>query len=205
MSYDKNHPLQQHGITNYALLVRNEDFHLYSVEQQGKPLVLKVMCNPDLFYAELDVFHRLQTLNVGGQVEEKQVLRLVNHFSFQTPLYDDATSSQYSSDGGIAELDHFYLLFETCSTNLYQMITIRKSKFAQQQQKQGAFAVSPSVSSFNNIVLFDADNMNMFSEQELIRLITRLIELFASLQEAKIAHRNIKPANLVFSVLTARK
>ena len=47
-------------------------------------------------------------------------------------MMDDATSSQYSSDGGIAELDHFYILFETCSTNLYQMITVRKQKFFMQ-------------------------------------------------------------------------
>ena len=59
MSYDQKHPLQQHGISNYALLVRNEDFHLYSVVKDGKPLVLKVMCNPDLYYAELDVFYRI--------------------------------------------------------------------------------------------------------------------------------------------------
>lgn len=51
----------------------------------------------------------------------------------------------------------------------------------------------------------EVDNMNMFSEQEMIRLITRLIELFSKLQEAKIAHRNIKPANLVFSVQAARR
>ena len=47
-------------------------------------------------------------------------------------MYDnDLESSMYSDADGIAELDHFYLLFETCSTNLYQMITIRKQKFAQ--------------------------------------------------------------------------
>ena len=34
---------------------------------------------------------------------------------------------------------------------------------------------------------------------------TRLIELFASFQDSRIAHRNIKPANLVFSVMNARK
>ena len=59
------------------------------------------------------------------------MLRLHQWFQFQTPMFDDAASSQLSSDGGIAELDHFYLLFETCSTNLYQMISIRKQKFAQ--------------------------------------------------------------------------
>ena len=52
-------------MSNYAQLVKNEDFHLYSVEKNGKPLVLKVMCDPDLFYAELAVFQRLKTLSVG--------------------------------------------------------------------------------------------------------------------------------------------
>ena len=41
--------------------------------------------------------------------------------------------------------------------------------------------------------------MNMFSEMDLKRLIIRLVDLFAQLQRANIAHRNIKPANLVFS------
>ena len=41
--------------------------------------------------------------------------------------------------------------------------------------------------------------MNMFSEQDLLRLIARLVDLFARLQRVKIAHRNIKPANLVIS------
>ena len=41
--------------------------------------------------------------------------------------------------------------------------------------------------------------MNMFSESDLMRIISRLVDLFAQLQKAKIAHRNIKPANLVYS------
>ena len=56
MNYPQNHPLIEQGLSNYAQLVKNEDFHLYSVEKNGKPLVLKVMCDPDLFYAELAVF-----------------------------------------------------------------------------------------------------------------------------------------------------
>ena len=38
-----------------------------------------------------------------------------------------------------------------------------------------------------------------------MRLTMRLIYLFASLQDAKIAHRNIKPANLVFCSIPSRK
>ena len=80
------------------------------------------------------------------------------------------------------ELDHFYLLFETCSTNLYQMIAMRKQKFAHQQAKAGRRpSVSQSMSSFNNVVRLEVENMNMFSEAELIRLITRLVDLFAQL------------------------
>jgi len=184
------------------LLVKNEDFHLYSVEKGGKPYVLKVMCDPDLFYAELAVFNRIKALQTGASDSEKLILRLTNYFQFQTPLTaDDVTSSQYSSDGGVTELDHFYLLFETCSTNLYQMITIRKQKFAQQMAKQGRLgSEAQSMSSFNNVVRLEGDKMNMFREQEMVRLVSRLVDLFAALQEAKVVHRNIKPANLVFSI-----
>lgn len=204
MHFSAEHPLQQQGLSKFALLVKNEDFHLYSVEKSGRPLLLKVMCDPDLFYAELAVFNRIQTLTAGSEElrQEKVALRLRNYFQFQTPLYDDAASSQQSSDAGIAELDHFYLLFETCSTNLYQMIAMRKQKFEQMLRKQGAGpgACAQSISSFNtNVVRLQEATMNMFSESDLMRIVTRLVDLFAQLQKAKIAHRNIKPANLVYS------
>ena len=64
--FSQHHPLQEQGLSNYSLLVKNEDFHLYSVEQNNKPLILKVMCDPDLFYSELAVFNRIQTLSVGA-------------------------------------------------------------------------------------------------------------------------------------------
>ena len=94
---------------------------------------------------------------------------------------DDAASSQYSSDGGIGELDHFYMLFETCSANLYQMITVRKQKFFKAQQKAGKVSEIKSETTFANIVRLEADSMNMFSENDLLRLIVRLIDLFARL------------------------
>ena len=54
------------------------------------------------------------------------------------------------------------------------------------------------MSSFNNLVRLDSDNLNMFTEQEVLKLIRRLAGYFAKLQRAGIAHCNIKPANLVF-------
>jgi len=80
MNFAQSHPLSEQGLGNYALLVKNEDFHLYSVEQNGKPLVLKVMCDPDLFYAELAVFNRIRTLQVGASESDKKVLQLKNYF-----------------------------------------------------------------------------------------------------------------------------
>lgn len=80
MNFAQSHPLSEQGLSNYALLVKNEDFHLYSVEQNGKPLVLKVMCDPDLFYAELAVFNRIRTLQVGASESDKKVLQLKNYF-----------------------------------------------------------------------------------------------------------------------------
>ena len=60
-------------------------------------LMLKVMCDPDLFYSELDVFRRIETLTVGAEEssQEKMALRLINYFQFQTPMYElvDMTSS----------------------------------------------------------------------------------------------------------------
>lgn len=62
------------------------------------------------------------------------------------------------------------------------MITTRKQKFAQQQQKKGReSSVAMSTSSFNHILRLEADNMNMFSEQDMTLLIVRLVELFARL------------------------
>lgn len=43
------------------------------------------------------------------------------------------------------------------------------------------------------------DSHLMFTEEELLQLTQRLIHLFATLQKVNVAHRNIKPANLVFS------
>ena len=45
----------------------------------------------------------------------------------------------------------------------------------------------------------------MYTEQELLSLIMRLVSIFAKLQRANIAHRNIKPANLVFSAGSGKK
>lgn len=55
-----------------------------------------------------------------------------------------------------------------------------------------------STSTFNqNVMKFDSQLM--FTEEELLQLTQRLIHLFATLQKVNVAHRNIKPANLVFS------
>ena len=51
-----------------------------------------------------------------------------------------------------------------------------------QQQKAGKGVRAPSMSSFtNNVVRIEQDSMNMFSENDLVRLIVRLIDLFARL------------------------
>ena len=84
LHYSQEHPLRQQGLGNYALLVKNQDYHLYSVEQANKPLMLKVMCDPDLFYAELAVFQRLETLafpkTPQSERDNKVALRLQHWF-----------------------------------------------------------------------------------------------------------------------------
>ena len=57
--FSEKHPLYDQGLTKFALLVKNEDFHLYSVMKNKKQALLKVMCDPDLFYAELSAVSRL--------------------------------------------------------------------------------------------------------------------------------------------------
>ena len=47
-----------------------------------------------------------------------------------------------------------------------------------------------------NVMKFDADLM--LSENEILSFIIRLVHLCATLQKVNVAHRNIKPANLVF-------
>ena len=51
--FSAKHPLYDQGLSKFALLVKNEDFHLYSVMQGKKHLLLKVMCDPDLYYHEM--------------------------------------------------------------------------------------------------------------------------------------------------------
>ena len=48
-----------------------------------------------------------------------------------------------------------------------------------------------------NVIKFDADLM--LTESELLAFTLRLVHLCATLQKINVAHRNIKPANLVFS------
>ena len=43
-------------------------------------MVLKVMCDPDLFYAELAVFDRIKTLQFGNDENAKTALQLKNYF-----------------------------------------------------------------------------------------------------------------------------
>ena len=55
-----------------------------------------------------------------------------------------------------------------------------------------------SVSTVNtNVIKFDKDLM--WSEAELLSFIMRLVHICATLQKINVAHRNIKPANLIFS------
>ena len=55
-----------------------------------------------------------------------------------------------------------------------------------------------SVSTVNtNVIKFDKDLM--WSEAELLSFIMRLVHICATFQKINVAHRNIKPANLVFS------
>jgi len=45
----------------------------------------------------------------------------------------------------------------------------------------------------------------MFTENEMLSLILKLVTIFAQLQRSNIAHRNIKPANLVFGIKKTAK
>ena len=82
LHYTASHPLREQRLTNYALLVKNEDFHLYSVEQDGQPLILKVMCDPDLFYNELEVYTRL--MGFENKLDSKdESATTFNSFSLQ--------------------------------------------------------------------------------------------------------------------------
>jgi len=45
----------------------------------------------------------------------------------------------------------------------------------------------------------------MFTEQEMLALMQKLVSIFAQFQRSNIAHRNIKPANLVFGVKKTTK
>lgn len=83
LHYNQEHPLIKQGLSDYSLLVKNEDFHLYSVEQNHKQMILKVMCDPDLFYGELEVYKRIQCLSLPmGSEESKFVLQLKQWFQF---------------------------------------------------------------------------------------------------------------------------
>lgn len=69
----------------------------------------------------------------------------------------------------------FYLICESFKHNLLQSITIKQSV---DQSKFFAGA-------------------NYFTEQEMRHIVSTLIDIFGDLQRKKIAHRNIKPANIV--------
>ena len=77
------------GLTKFALLVENEDYHLYSVLYKKKQALLKVVCDPDLFYREHTALTRL------GSISEKPnhsipdvTLRLKEYYTFATPIQE---------------------------------------------------------------------------------------------------------------------
>ena len=97
--------------------------------QNKKHLLLKVMCDPDLFYAELSAVSRLQATGQKAQncTIPDVTLRLKQWFQFQTPMYEDDGSQKDDGSESFA-LDHFYMLFEICRSNLFQIIAARKQK-----------------------------------------------------------------------------
>ena len=81
--FSSKHPLYEQGLTKFALLVKNEDFHLYSVMKNKKQALLKVMCDPDLFYAELSAVTRLGATGSKSTYPGSEVtLRLKEWFTF---------------------------------------------------------------------------------------------------------------------------
>ena len=70
LHFKDTHPLAQLGLTKFQQLVKGEDFHLYSCNQGKKNLLLKVICDPGLFYNELAVITRLKTLAFNSTTDK---------------------------------------------------------------------------------------------------------------------------------------
>lgn len=158
------------------------------------PALLKVMCDNVLYETELMVIQRLNAFS-GPDSNQGITLRMKENFHFIAPSdYDDAATilSENQDD------EHFYFIFETCRSNLFQSLATRKNKLLQSKVVDDDATENMSTSTYNpNVLKFE--HCTKWSEAELLSFILRLIQICATLQRVNVAHRNIKPANLVFA------
>jgi len=87
-------------------------------------------------------------------------------------MLEDIDGSQIDEGSESLALDHFYMLFEICRSNLFQIIASRKKRL---QPPEDAI----SEATFFQIIKLDAQNLNMFTEQEMLALIQKLVSIFA--------------------------
>lgn len=86
-------------------------------------MLLKVMCDNVLYETELLVISRLGAFLKADEPNRGVTLRLKEQFHFVTPFETDegaSTATAHHDD------EHFYFIFETGRSNLFQTITSRK-------------------------------------------------------------------------------
>jgi serine/threonine protein kinase len=145
-----------------------------------------------LYDTELLVITRLNAF-INEEPNRGITLRLRDHFHFVPPSNPDDAASILSET---QDDEHFYFMFETCRSNLFQTISSRKQKLLQSKPSLDDETETMSTSTMTNVIKFNP--ILKWSEGELLSLIDRLVHIMASLQRVNVAHRNIKPANLVF-------
>eukprot|EP00347_Sterkiella_histriomuscorum_P016668 403352312 len=172
LNHYKFHPLNYFMLSDINLLGKTDEFHLYSVFSQEleQKFVLKVINDENLFQSEKRIIDMLEgTLST---------LKMNNAFTFEFP----------DTKGGPKKEKQFYFIFENYKENLVQTMTLRQTAF---------------VHNFNKSQQSQDKNLNsqlsnqIFSESELRTLAFELVEVFADLQRKRIAHRNIKPSNII--------
>lgn len=127
--FTDKHPLFNQNLSNFKALIKSEDFHLYSVVQNKRQnILLKVMCDNVLFDTELLVIRRLNAFIRGDEPNLGITLRLKSHFHFEANTNIDDAASMLSEG---QDEEHFYFLFESCRSNLFQTMGIRKQKLSQ--------------------------------------------------------------------------
>jgi hypothetical protein len=86
-------------------------------------VLLKVMCDNVLYETELLVISRLGAFLKADEPNRGITLRLKEHLHFATPFETDEGASTATSQH---DDEHFYFIFETGRSNLFQTITTRK-------------------------------------------------------------------------------